>query len=112
MKPALVGNCIAVIFTSQLKKEVDRVRYRAMAEHMSALAAEQPGYLREESVRGEDGFGVSVSYWKDAERAIAWKNNAAHQAAQKAGKEEFYAWYQVRIGMVTREYGTPPESMQ
>jgi hypothetical protein len=32
---------------------------------MVELAAEQPGYLGIETCRGEDGFGITVSYWQD-----------------------------------------------
>jgi heme-degrading monooxygenase HmoA len=100
------GPCIAVIFISQLKEGDElRTRYGKLARKISELAMQQPGYIHEESSRSPDGFGVSVSYWKDTESALAWKANPTHEAAQRAGKEQFYEWYQVRIANVSREYG-------
>lgn len=36
--------------------------YGKMAERMVELAAQQPGFIGVESVRGSDGFGITVSY--------------------------------------------------
>lgn len=106
MAPTFTGPCVAVIFTSKLREgEELRKRYGVMAKRMSELATQQPGYILEESTRQEDGFGISVSYWKDEESARAWKENKAHAAAQKMGKEQFYEWFSVRVAQVGREYG-------
>jgi heme-degrading monooxygenase HmoA len=58
----------AVIFTS-LRTEGDR-GYGHMAERMSELAAQQPGFLGVESAHTADGLGITVSYWA-SEEAIA-----------------------------------------
>jgi heme-degrading monooxygenase HmoA len=95
----------AVIFTSR-RTEGDR-GYGAMAEKMAALAARQPGYLGVESARGADGLGITVSYWRDEASIAAWKRDTAHQAAQRGGKETWYADFQVRVAKVERAYGKP-----
>ena len=92
----------AVIFSS-LRTEGDH-GYGAMAQRMVELAAEQPGYLGIESVRGTDGLGVTVSYWQDIESISHWKQNAEHLGAQKGGREKWYANFTVRIARVEREY--------
>lgn len=91
----------AVIFTS-LRTEGDH-GYAAMAQRMEELAAQQPGYLGIEAAR--EGLGVTVSYWRDEDCARAWKQVAAHVAAQRRGRETWYADYRVRVATVTREYG-------
>lgn len=97
--------CVAVIFISQLRDDDDlRRQYSIFAKKISELAAKQPDYIHEDSSRSPDGFGVSVSYWKDQNDAIEWKRNKTHEAAQKAGKDKFDAWYHVRIANVVREY--------
>lgn len=93
----------AVIFSSQ-RTEGDR-DYGRMAERMMELASQQPGFLGAESVRGADGFGITVSYWSSEEAIIAWKAHAEHQPAQEAGKRTWYADYQLRIARVERAYG-------
>jgi len=50
-------SCYAVIFTSVLKIP-DSKEYQKMARKMSELAKQQPGYVREETARNVDGFGV------------------------------------------------------
>ncbi|MDO1581798.1 antibiotic biosynthesis monooxygenase family protein [Rhizobium oryzicola] len=79
--------------------------YLAMGQAMAELAAQQPGYLGMESVRGEDGFGITNSYWKDEESIRAWKRVMDHVAAQTRGRAEWYSRYQVRVALVQRAYG-------
>ena len=95
----------AVIFSAQ-RTEGDR-GYGDMAEHMVTLAAQQPGFLGVESVRGADGFGITVSYWASEEAIAAWKANLEHRAAQAEGKRVWYADYQLRVAKVERAYGKP-----
>ena len=98
----------AVIFTSQ-RTEGDR-GYGHMAERMVELAANQPGFLGVESVRGLDGFGITVSYWSSEEAIAAWKAHMDHKPAQEAGKRVWYANYQIRVAKVERDYGRTPET--
>ena len=92
---------VAVIFTS-LRTEGDN-GYGAMAVEMERLASTQPGYRGIESAR--DGLGITVSYWIDEHAASAWKNAAEHFAAQRLGREVWYADYKVRVATITRDYG-------
>ncbi len=72
---------------------------------MIELAAEQPGFLGIETVRGEDGFGITVSYWTSEDAIAAWKADAEHQAAQDAGKSTWYEHFELRVARVERAYG-------
>lgn len=78
-----------------------------MAERMIELAATMPGYLGIESVRGPDGFGITVSYWASPEAIRDWKNHAEHIAAQKAGIARWYEHYELRVARVERGYSGP-----
>lgn len=91
----------AVIFTS---KKNEPEGYSEMAERMEKLSASQPGFLGIQSVRGNDGFGITVSYWKSLEYIKSWKSNLEHQEAQKQGKASWYSGYEVRICKVERQY--------
>lgn len=95
---------VAVIFTSQHSGQ-DRAGYDAMAARMDELARQQPGWLGFESVRGADGFGITVAYWRTVAEARAWKANVEHLGAQQLGRERWYRAYRVRVAEVTREYG-------
>lgn len=93
----------AVIFSS--RRSSDDQGYQPMAERMVALAAGQPGFLGVESARGEDGFGITVSYWASEAAIAAWRAHAEHRIAQESGKANWYAHYEVRIARVERAYG-------
>jgi heme-degrading monooxygenase HmoA len=95
----------AVIFTS-LRTEGDR-GYDAIAARMVELGSSYDGFLGIESVRGADGLGITVSYWKDEASILAWKRDEEHQKAQRGGKESWYDTYEVRIAKVERAYRKP-----
>ena len=97
------GPYYAVIFTTKRTGGGDR-EYGEMAEAMARLSEKQPGYLGIESVRGEDGLGITVSYWRDEASIKAWKALAEHLIAQKSGRERWYQWYNLRIAKVERGY--------
>ncbi len=94
---------LAVVFTSQRTPGDDG--YAQTADEMVRLAATMPGFLGMESARGADGLGITVAYWKDEGSIAAWKAQADHQAAQRAGRERWYRAYRVRVCRVEREYG-------
>jgi heme-degrading monooxygenase HmoA len=100
--PAGVGS-YAVVFTS-LRTEGDG-GYGQTADDMVRLASLQPGFLGMESTRGADGLGITVAYWKDEASIRAWREQADHQAAQRAGRERWYRAYRVRVCRIEREYG-------
>lgn len=95
----------AVIFTSLLNP--DHAGYEEMGDRMFVLALQQPGCLGAESVRDADGVGITVSYWKDERSITAWKAQAQHLVAQKAGIEKWYTHYELRVARVERAYSGP-----
>jgi len=90
----------AVIFTSVQTENIEG--YSEMAEIMETLAKQQPGFIGIESARNE--IGITVSYWQNLESIKNWKANLDHLIAQKKGRENWYAYYKVRICLVEREY--------
>ncbi len=66
-----------------------------------ALAAEQPGFLGVDSVRN-GANGITVSYWRSLEDIAAWKRNAEHLEAQRRGRDQWYARFDLHICRVMR----------
>ena len=89
----------AVIFTNQ-RTLSDEDIYSLTSDRMVELAQQQPGFLGVESVRGEDGIGITVSYWRDRAAIRNWRINVEHLAAQQMGRQEFYSWYHLRVAEV------------
>lgn len=88
----------AVIFSSQ-RSNIDE-GYAEMNDLVFDEIESQPGYLGYEANRGENGFGINVSYWKDMESIMNWKNNALHKKAKLKGIEKWYSSYRLRIAKV------------
>ena len=91
----------AVIFSSQHGR--DDTDYAETASAMSALAAEQPGFLGYESALGRDGFAVTVSYWRTREHIAAWREQIDHAAARARGRAQWYESYRLRVALVERD---------
>ena len=70
----------AVVFSSQ-RTAADAEGYAEMSDRMFALAAQQPGYLGVEAVSGEDGLGITVSYWEILDSIRNWRAQAEHKIA-------------------------------
>ena len=94
----------AVVFSSQ-RNRADPEEYAAAAARMLELASRQPGYLGVESVRGEDGFGITVSYWESEEAIRAWRAHAEHAEIRRHGRSHWYTHYELRVGRVERASG-------
>ncbi|HET8708279.1 MAG TPA: antibiotic biosynthesis monooxygenase [Pseudomonadales bacterium] len=98
--PHLEPPYYAVIFTNQLAD--DTSGYEATADRMLMLAEQQPGFLGVESVRDAQGFGITISYWRDEESIWHWRRHAEHQLAQQEGKARWYEHYELRVAKVER----------
>jgi heme-degrading monooxygenase HmoA len=93
----------AVIFTSQ-RNSVE-LGYAKTADRMVELAAQQTGYLGVESVRGTDGLGITVSYWRSLQDIAAWRRQSEHVQARDQGRADWYSHYALRVAKVERAYG-------
>lgn len=90
----------AVVFSSQ--RTAGDLGYAAMAERMVELARQQPGFLGVESARDAEGFGITVSYWRDEASIATWKAHAEHAVAQRLGRERWYGTFALRVCRVER----------
>jgi heme-degrading monooxygenase HmoA len=95
----------AVIFSSQ-RTPHEESQYEETASRMAELAKEQTGFLGMDSARDSEGFGITISYWKDEEIIKNWKSNGEHIFAQKRSRSEWYSSFKIRICKVEREYGS------
>lgn len=94
----------AVIFSS-VRTTDDPEGYGAAAERMVELARTMPGFLGVESVRAQDGFGITVSYWASEVAIREWQQHAEHLVAQRLGRERWYAQFELRVCRVERAHG-------
>lgn len=48
---------------------------------------------------------LSLSFWQDEEAIKQWRTFEAHRSVQKAGRQEIFADYRLRVASVIRDYG-------
>ena len=48
---------------------------------------------------------LSLSFWRDEDAVRRWRQMEAHRAAQRAGRQQHFADYRLRIAQVLRDYG-------
>ena len=82
--------------------------YQDTADRMMELATNRDGFLGVDSIRGADGRGITVSYWRDPEATAAWKADAEHLEAQRRGVSEWYSAYTIDAGWMVRTAEQPP----
>ena len=97
---------VLTIFRSRLRPGVEP-EYRRVAERMDALAAQMPGFLGIKTFVAGDGERVSIVEFASAAEALAWRNHPEHREAQRLGREEFYAAYDVIVCTPLRRYTFP-----
>jgi heme-degrading monooxygenase HmoA len=93
----------AVVFTS-VRTPGDH-GYGARSAEMLRLAAQQPGFLGVDSARGDEGLGITVSYWTDEASIAAWRGHAEHAATRARGRDQWYESFAVQVAKVERAYG-------
>jgi heme-degrading monooxygenase HmoA len=92
----------AVIFTSA--RTAVSEGYDRTADRMVELAQSMPGFLGVESTRDSEGFGITVSYWRDEAAIRHWREHAEHRVAQETGRKVWYDDFFLRVAKVERAY--------
>lgn len=97
---------IAVMFEVWPKAE-HRHRYLEIAASLRAQLEAIDGFISVERFESlaEPGKLLSMSFWRDEAALAAWRNLAAHRAAQARGRDEIFADYRLRVAGVIRDYG-------
>ena len=91
---------LVVLFRSKLVEAPDG--YAEMAEEMLALAKTMPGFIDVKAFTAEDGERLTLVWWEDDETLSAWRTNARHLVAQRAGRERWYEYYTLEVAEVKR----------
>jgi heme-degrading monooxygenase HmoA len=48
---------------------------------------------------------LSLSFWRDEAAVAAWRSQAEHREAQRAGRNGIFRNYRLRVAAVVRDYG-------
>ncbi len=96
MVPEPAPDQIVTIFRSRLKTTAGD-EYEETAEAMLDAARRMPGFVDFKTFRADDGERVSVITFADRPSHDAWRDDDRHRHAQRAGRERFYAEYQIQV---------------
>jgi len=89
----------AVVFSFKIGDR-DREQYMEKLATLSKMAADLPEFIGEEAVRRDDGYAISVSYWKSEAGIESWRQNSEHLVAKQSGRDTWYDAYELRIAKV------------
>jgi heme-degrading monooxygenase HmoA len=87
---------IVTVFRSRLRPGVEEA-YQEVAEEMSRLAHSMDGFIDQSFYTSSDGERVTIVRFEDRERQRAWAEQPDHVRAQRRGRNEFYAWFDISV---------------
>lgn len=96
---------IAVIFEVWPAKE-NRDEYFDIAATMRPLLNDIDGFISVERFESlvEPGKILSLSFFRDEEAVLSWRNAIQHRKAQSLGRDSFFRNYRLRVAKIIRDY--------
>lgn len=94
---------VVVVFRITLRRDCDEADYAATGERMVERVSSMPGFLGMDYAEVEGGE-LLVARFESHEALAAWRNDPEHLAAQKAGRERFFAHYSIEVCDEVRSY--------
>jgi len=88
---------IVVVFRNRFVEGIDREKFGRLDDEMWEIVSKMDGFISSRSYTAEDGERLTIVEFENEEALEAWRNNESHQAAQKAGREEFYEYYSSHV---------------
>ena len=98
--PAISTDHVVTLFWSRLRDDLGEAglaEYQRDQEQMLALAGAMPGFVSVTPYTSPDGERLSVVVFDSEESQTAWRRHPEHVAAQRRGKERYYAAYQIVV---------------
>jgi heme-degrading monooxygenase HmoA len=95
---------VLVLIRTSLRANCDLAAYEAMDARMNELVSQIEGYQGAKAFTAEDGETIAVVQFDSHEALLRWRAHPEHREAQRAGREKFYATYDIRVCSVERAY--------
>jgi len=96
---------IAVIFEVQIATS-KQGQYLSLASQLRPLLNNIDGFISIERFQSlaTEGKLLSLSWWKNEDAILQWKNNILHSKAQQEGKKSIFDFYKISIVKLERCY--------
>jgi len=95
-QPESPGAPVVTVFRSRLRPD-GIGEYEARAPEIEALARAAPGFIDFKTFTADDGERLSLVVFADPEVHRAWRDDARHLEAQAAGRDRYYASYEILV---------------
>lgn len=97
---------IAVIF-EVVPREGQQDAYLAAAASLRERLAAIDGFVSVERFQSLSNPGklLSLSFWRDEEAVRQWRTLEQHRQVQRAGRQQIFEDYRLRVAAVVRDYG-------
>lgn len=84
-----------------------RHSYLDLANRLRPRLQEVDGFISIERFESLSlpGKILSLSFWRDEEAVMTWRNLEHHRAAQQEGRSQIFADYRLRVAYMLRDYG-------
>ena len=96
------SHMMVVVFRSRLREGV-REAFAARDGEVFAWAEKMPGFVSSKDFVAEDGERLAVIEFRSDEDLKAWRDHEGHRAAQRQGRDEFFAEYTLQVCELVRE---------
>jgi heme-degrading monooxygenase HmoA len=97
---------VIAVFRSRLRPE-HAGEFQELAARMRELAEAMPGFRSYQVYAAEDGERCSIIEFDSHETLRAWREHPEHRAAQRLGRERYYAEYRLQVAEPARESRFP-----
>ena len=96
---------LAVIF-EVFPTEKGKREYLEIAAKLRSFLENRDGFISVERFQSltDEGKILSLSFWRDENSIVQWRNLLEHRAAQKKGKDSLFHSYRIRVAEVVRDY--------
>jgi len=88
---------VVTVFRSRLRADAETNGYASVAEQVEARARAMPGFVDFKTFLAPDGERVSIIVFDGWDHHAAWRDDPGHRAAQRRGRESFYAEYSISV---------------
>lgn len=102
---------VVTLFWSRLRDDLGEdglADYQRDLEHILALARAMPGFVSVAPYTGPDGERLTIVVFDSEESQTAWRRHPEHVAAQRRGKDRYYAGYQIVVAGPKRFHAGGP----
>jgi heme-degrading monooxygenase HmoA len=95
-EPPFATGQIVTVFRNRPRAEAAD-EYADLAPRIQALAASMPGFVDAKTFTADDGERVTIATFADEQSQRAWRDQADHRAAQRAGRDRIYDAYSIQV---------------